>query len=85
MTSRDSENSTSGQAAPVSLEQLIRWRRDVRRFKAEPVPDALMDRLLRLADLAPSVGNSQPWRILNVKDAEVRAAVVRNFEAERRR
>ena len=85
MTSRDSENSTSGQAAPVSLEQLIRWRRDVRRFKAEPVPDALMDRLLRLADLAPSVGNSQPWRILNVKDAEVRAAVVRNFEAERRK
>jgi uroporphyrin-III C-methyltransferase/precorrin-2 dehydrogenase/sirohydrochlorin ferrochelatase len=73
------------QAAPVSLEQLIRWRRDVRRFKTDSVPDALIGRLLRLADLAPSVGNSQPWRVLNVKDTEVRAAVARNFEAERRK
>jgi uroporphyrin-III C-methyltransferase/precorrin-2 dehydrogenase/sirohydrochlorin ferrochelatase len=73
------------QAAPISLGQLIRWRRDVRRFKPDPVPDALIDRLLRLADLAPSVGNSQPWRIVNVKDSGVRAAVVQNFETERRK
>jgi uroporphyrin-III C-methyltransferase/precorrin-2 dehydrogenase/sirohydrochlorin ferrochelatase len=85
MASRDSENSFDGQAAPISLTQLIRWRRDVRRFKADPVPDALIDRLLRLADLSPSVGNSQPWRIVNVKDSAVRAAVVENFESQRRK
>lgn len=85
MTSRDPDNSEPQHAAPVSLEQLIRWRRDVRRFKTDPVPGELIDRLLRLADLAPSVGNSQPWRIVNVKDAAVRAAVVRNFEMERRK
>jgi uroporphyrin-III C-methyltransferase/precorrin-2 dehydrogenase/sirohydrochlorin ferrochelatase len=85
MTTRDSENFDPEQSSPATLEQLIRWRRDVRRFKSDPVPEALVDRLLRLADLAPSVGNSQPWRILNVKDAGLRAAVVRNFEAERRR
>lgn len=85
MASRDSENSIDGQAAPISLTQLIRWRRDVRRFKTDPVPDALLDRLLRLADLSPSVGNSQPWRIVNVKDSGVRAAVVQNFETERRK
>ncbi len=56
-----------------SLEQLVRWRRDVRRFRADAVPDELIDRLLRLADLAPSVGNSQPWRIVNVRSAETRA------------
>ena len=84
MTSRDSDHFEPKQAAPT-LEQLIRWRRDVRRFKTDPVPDALIDRLLRLADLAPSVGNSQPWRILNVKDAGVRAAIVRNFETERQK
>lgn len=85
MTSRDTDNPAAAQAKPVSLEQLIRWRRDVRRFKPDAVPDALIDRLLRLADLAPSVGNSQPWRIVNVKDTAARQAVVRNFETERRK
>ena len=68
-----------------SLEQLVRWRRDVRRFKRDPVPQALIDRLLRLADLAPSVGNSQPWRIVSVNSPEKRAAIVQNFETARQR
>jgi uroporphyrin-III C-methyltransferase/precorrin-2 dehydrogenase/sirohydrochlorin ferrochelatase len=85
MTTRDFDKSEPKPSLTATLEQLIRWRRDVRRFKTDPVPDALVDRLLRLADLAPSVGNSQPWRILNVKDANLRTAVVSNFEAERRR
>ncbi|HML29001.1 MAG TPA: 5,6-dimethylbenzimidazole synthase, partial [Hyphomicrobium sp.] len=38
---------------------------------------------LRLADLAPSVGNSQPWRIVNVQSAATRASIVKNFEAAR--
>jgi uroporphyrin-III C-methyltransferase/precorrin-2 dehydrogenase/sirohydrochlorin ferrochelatase len=83
MTFRKPDDFDVSQSAPATLEQLVRWRRDVRRFKREPVPDALIDRLLRLADLAPSVGNSQPWRIVNVKSPETRAAVVQNFEAER--
>jgi uroporphyrin-III C-methyltransferase/precorrin-2 dehydrogenase/sirohydrochlorin ferrochelatase len=70
---------------PLTLEQLVRWRRDVRRFKKDPVPAALIDRILRLADLAPSVGNSQPWRIVSVRDPEKRATVAANFEAARQR
>jgi uroporphyrin-III C-methyltransferase/precorrin-2 dehydrogenase/sirohydrochlorin ferrochelatase len=73
------------EASPPTLEQLVRWRRDVRRFKTDPVPDALLARLLRLADLAPSVGNSQPWRIVNVRDADKRAAIAANFSAARQR
>ena len=57
----------------------------MRRFKRDPVPQALIDRLLRLADLAPSVGNSQPWRIVSVNSPEKRAAIVQNFEAARQR
>src|SRR5262249_11928247 len=67
----------------TTLEQLVRWRRDVRRFRADAVPEDLVERLLRLADLAPSVGNSQPWRIVNVRSADVRARIVKNFEAAR--
>ncbi|HEX3574254.1 MAG TPA: nitroreductase family protein, partial [Rhodopila sp.] len=48
------------------LATLIAWRRDVRRFSTCPVPEALMDSLLDVAQLSPSVGNSQPWRWVQV-------------------
>jgi 5,6-dimethylbenzimidazole synthase len=63
------------------LEDLFRWRRDVRRFRAEAVEDALIDELIGLAALAPSVGNSQPWRFVNVADAGRRDKVIADFEA----
>ncbi|WP_040847129.1 nitroreductase family protein, partial [Nitrospirillum viridazoti] len=37
---------------------LLVWRRDVRRFRTDPLPDGLLERLLDLACLAPSVGLS---------------------------
>jgi 5,6-dimethylbenzimidazole synthase len=63
------------------LEVLMAWRRDVRRFRHDPVPEALIDHLLDLAQLAPSVGNSQPWRFYRVESAQKRAAVKANFAA----
>src|SRR5262249_35139177 len=63
------------------LADLIAWRRDVRRFRRDPVPAALIERLLDLACLAPSGGNSQPWRFVRVDDPARRAAIVASFEA----
>jgi 5,6-dimethylbenzimidazole synthase len=63
------------------LYDLLRWRRDVRRFKREPLPDGTIDRLLGLACLAPSVGLSEPWRFVLVDDPARRAAIRANFEA----
>ncbi len=63
------------------LEDLIHWRRDVRRFRPDPVDDALVDRLIGLAARAPSVGNSQPWRFVKVADPDRRTRVIENFEA----
>jgi len=72
------------QSAPHSpLEHLVRWRRDVRRFRRDAVPPEVLDHVLRLADLAPSVGNSQPWRVLTVEQPDVRRAIRANFEAAR--
>src|SRR5215470_12946788 len=48
--------------------ELLEWRRDVRRFRREPVDPVIFGELLRLACLAPSVGNSQPWRFVHVED-----------------
>ncbi len=64
----------------AQLLTLFRWRRDVRHFRPDPVPPALLDRLLETACLAPSVGLSQPWRFVTVEDAGRRAGVRANFE-----
>lgn len=63
------------------FEELLRWRRDVRRFRPDPVPPALMDKLLQLACLAPSVGFSQPWRFVRVQDPARRAKIRNSFES----
>ena len=68
-----------------SLTDLFRWRRDVRRFRAEYLDDQTVDDLLALAALAPSVGNSQPWRFVKVKTPLLRAEVRSNFERCNRR
>ncbi|SHF90198.1 cob(II)yrinic acid a,c-diamide reductase [Loktanella atrilutea] len=64
-----------------ALDDILRWRRDVRHFKPDPVDDAVLDRLRLRMDVAPSVGNARPWRIVKVESASVRAQIVENFEA----
>ena len=59
---------------------LLVWRRDVRRFRRDPLPDGTFERLVALACLAPSVGLSQPWRFVRVDSAARRAAVRDSFE-----
>jgi len=70
-----------GPAFRRQFESLLAWRRDVRRFRRDALPEGLLDHLLGLAELAPSVGLSQPWRFLRVASAEARAKVRANFTA----
>ena len=72
-------------AFQAQLLALFRWRRDVRRFRRDPVPPALLDHLIEVACLAPSVGLSQPWRFVTVDDTARRAQVRANFLAENAR
>lgn len=66
------------------LTELMRWRRDVRRFRTDPVPDAVLARCLDSLRLAPSVGLSEPWRVLRVDSDAARRAASANFaEANR--
>jgi 5,6-dimethylbenzimidazole synthase len=59
--------------------ELVRWRRDVRRFRSDPVQADLIARLLALAVCAPSVGLSQPWRFVLVETPARRQAIAENF------
>ena len=63
------------------LRELLIWRRDVRRFRSEPLPAGTLERLIETACLAPSVGLSQPWRFVIVDDPERRRAVQDVFKA----
>ncbi len=62
------------------LQDLMRWRRDVRRFRSDPVEAAILDRCLCAFGLAPSVGLSEPWRVIRVASAAARACAIANFE-----
>ena len=62
------------------FETLLRWRRDVRSFRRDPVDAALLEHLLALASLAPSVGYSQPWRFILVESEEYRERIRQDFE-----
>jgi len=63
----------------LRLNALLVWRRDVRRFRTDPLPVGALDRLIRSACLAPSVGLSQPWRFVVVNDPVRRRGVVDSF------
>ena len=65
----------------ASLLDLFCWRRDVRRFRTEPLPQGMLERFIEIACLAPSVGLSQPWRFVIVGDAGRREAAIANFES----
>jgi 5,6-dimethylbenzimidazole synthase len=65
----------------AQLRQLFAWRRDVRRFRTDPVPAGTLARLIETACLAPSVGLSQPWRFVLVDDPARREAVRAEFAA----
>lgn len=62
------------------LARILQWRRDVRHFLTDPVPEDLLGRLCDEMALAPSVGNARPWRVFRVEDSVLRSAVRANFE-----
>lgn len=67
-------------AFAAEFDRLLAWRRDVRRFRPDPLPQGTIAELVARAKLAPSVGNSQPWRFVHVREPARRAAVRAEFE-----
>ncbi|MDE2480637.1 MAG: 5,6-dimethylbenzimidazole synthase [bacterium] len=62
------------------LAELFRWRRDVRHFRRDPIADATLVELVHEAACSPSVGFSQPWRFVLVRDDTRRRAAIASFE-----
>ena len=56
----------------MELIDALRSTGAVREYLAEPVPDEVVERILDTARFAPSGGNRQGWRVIVVKDPEIR-------------
>lgn len=65
----------------IGLRDLMRWRRDVRRFRRDAVDEAVLQDCLDTFLLSPSVGLSEPWRVIRVQSPGARAAALENFIA----
>jgi 5,6-dimethylbenzimidazole synthase len=74
------DDATFDDAFRADLKRLFAWRRDVRRFRRDPISDDVIQELVRIAALAPSVGYSQPSRFVRVDDAGRREAIVAEYE-----
>lgn len=60
--------------------QAIIGRRDIRgQFTSASVPDEVLDRILNAAHHAPSVGYSQPWDFIVIRDGSIRKKVKAAF------
>ncbi|MFY1651892.1 5,6-dimethylbenzimidazole synthase [Solwaraspora sp. WMMB762] len=69
----------------MDLYDVIHRRRDVRaEFTGAPVPDEVLHRVLTAAHAAPSVGLTQPWDFVLVRDPAVRDAFHAHVQQERR-
>ncbi len=66
------------------LEEILLHRRDVRgnRFLKTPVTDEVIQKILQAALSAPSVGFSQPWEFVLIKDEATKQAVKATFSEE---
>jgi 5,6-dimethylbenzimidazole synthase len=68
------------------LYKAIYTRRDVRsHFNSKPIADDVLARILNAAHHAPSVGFSQPWNFILIRDSQTKEKVKSSFEKERER
>jgi 5,6-dimethylbenzimidazole synthase len=69
----------------MNVYEAIRTRRDVREFRSDPLPDAVLRRMLDAAHRAPSVGFMQPWGFVLLREAALRERVRASFVCENQR
>ena len=68
------------------LYKAIHSRRDVRsHFSPKPIEDEVLSKILNAAHHAPSVGFSQPWNFILIKDLQTKARIKKSFEEEKER
>ena len=60
----------------MDLYEAMSTLRAVRRLRPDPIDEAVIERVLTAATWAPTGGNTQPWRIIAVTDAELKLSLI---------
>lgn len=74
-----------GEPVAAALRTVLVSRRDVRRYRPDPVPPELLRQVLAAGHQAPSVGHSQPWRFIIVSEQSARDQAALLADRERLR
>ena len=74
-----------GQPAIAALQEVLAARRDIRRYRPDPVPADLLRQVLTAGHQAPSVGHSQPWRFIVISEQATRDQAALLADRERLR
>lgn len=56
----------------TDLHTFLRTRRSIRRFKADLIPDSVIENILTTATYAPSAHHRQPWTFAVIKDLSIK-------------
>lgn len=80
----DIRNKQFGEDAQDALKQILLARRDVRgnNFLQRDIAAKHLDDILEAAQCAPSVGLSQPWQIVLIKEADTKATIYQNCQKQ---
>jgi nitroreductase len=62
----------------MTVEETIKIRRSIRKFRSQEVPDILVRKLIEAAQIAPSAYNAQPSKFVIVKDEETKQKLKAN-------
>ena len=71
------------EAEKRAVYRAIYQRRDIRNFRADPISDPTLARIIQAAHHGPSVGFMQPWDFILIRDLERRQRVKDLFDRER--
>jgi nicotinate-nucleotide--dimethylbenzimidazole phosphoribosyltransferase len=74
-----------GEPVVSALAAVLAARRDVRRFRSDPVPPGVIRQVLAAGHQAPSVGHSQPWRFIVITEQSTRDRAALLADRERLR
>ena len=61
----------------MSVLEIIQKRRSIRKYRSDPIPEDIFQRVLEAARLAPSGSNLQPWKFIVVEDKALKDRLAR--------
>lgn len=62
--------------------KLMKYRRSIRKFKPDPIPEDYVTKILDAAHFSMSGGNSQPWEFIIISDPEIKGKLADAYQMD---